>query len=99
MANAWKDSGGDLARVMDAALATRPDWVIATATASAAAIIDAGRAQHYVSAIDWLRRALAAYQATGRQPEWQAYLQGLREQHGRKYKLMGLLDQLERAQR
>lgn len=36
---------------------------------------------------------------TGRQPEWQAFLQGLRAQHGRKYKLMGLLDQLERARR
>ncbi|NWF79795.1 MAG: SWIM zinc finger domain-containing protein [Chloroflexi bacterium] len=92
-------SGDDLARVMDAALATRPDWVIAAATASAAAIIDAGKAQHYGSAIEWLRRARAAYQAAGRQPEWQAHLQGLRAQHGRKYKLMGLLDQLERARR
>ncbi|GAB4424785.1 MAG: hypothetical protein OHK0015_03980 [Chloroflexi bacterium OHK40] len=92
-------SGNDLARVMDAALATRPDWVIAAATARAAGIIDAGKAQYYDSAIDWLRRARAAYQATGRQPEWQAYLQGLRAQHGRKYKLMGLLDQLERARR
>jgi uncharacterized Zn finger protein len=92
-------SGTDLARVMDAALASRPDWVIAAATASAAGIIDAGKAQYYDSAVEWLRRARAAYQATGRQPEWQAYLQGLRAQHGRKYKLMGLLDQLERARR
>ncbi len=89
--------GGDLARVMDAATATRPDWVITAATASAAAIIDAGKAQYYDSAIDWLRRARATYQAAGRPQEWQTYLQGLRAQHGRKYKLMGLLDQLERA--
>jgi uncharacterized Zn finger protein len=89
----------DLARVMDAALASRPDWVIAAATARAAGIIDAGKAQYYDSAIEWLQRARAAYQATGRQQEWQAYLQGLRAQHGRKYKLMGLLDQLERARR
>lgn len=89
----------DLARVMDAALAARPDWVIAAATARAAGIIDAGKAQYYGSAVEWLRRARAAYQAAGRQPEWQAHLQGLRAQHGRKYKLMGLLDQLERARR
>lgn len=89
----------DLARVMDAALASRPDWVIAAATARAVAIIDAGKAQYYDSAVEWLRRARAAYQAAGRQPEWQAHLQGLRAQHGRKYKLMGLLDQLERARR
>lgn len=89
----------DLARVMDAALASRPDWVIAAATARAVAIIDAGKAQYYDSAIEWLRRARAAYQATGRQQEWKAYLQNLRAQHGRKYKLMGLLDQLERARR
>ncbi len=92
-------SSDDLARVMDAALATRPDWVITAATARAAGIIDAGKAQHYDSAIEWLRRVRAAYQAAGRQPEWQAYLQGLRAQHGRKSKLMGLLDQLERARR
>ncbi len=65
----------------------------------AAAISDAGKAQPHGSAIEWLRRARAAYQATGRQPEWQAHLQGLRTQHGRKYKLMGLPDQLERARR
>lgn len=91
--------GDDLARVMDAATATRPDWVITTAIASAAAIIDAGKAPYYDSAIAWLRRARAAYQAAGRAHEWQAYLQGLRMQHGRKYKLMALLDQLERARR
>jgi uncharacterized Zn finger protein len=73
--------------------------VIVAATARAAGIIDAGKAQHYDSAVEWLRRARAAYQATGRQPEWHVYLQGLRTQHGRKYKLMGLLDQLERARR
>ncbi len=89
----------DLARVMDAALASRPDWVIAAATARAAGIINAGKAQHYDAAVEWLQRARAAYQATGRQPEWQAYLQSLRAQHGRKHKLMRLLDQLEQARR
>jgi uncharacterized Zn finger protein len=92
-------SDDDLARVMDAAAATRPDWVITTATASAAAIIDAGKAQYYGTAIEWLRRVRAAYQATGRLQAWQVYLQGLREQHRRKHKLMGLLDQFGRARR
>lgn len=91
--------GDDQARVMDAALTTRPDWVITAAIANAAAIMDGGKAQYYDTAIEWLRRARAAYQAAGRPLDWQVYLQGLRAQHGRKYKLMGLLDQLERARR
>jgi uncharacterized Zn finger protein len=92
-------NGADLARVMDAAITVRPDWVITTATTSAERIINPGDAKHYDSAVEWLRRARAAYQTAGRLDDWAGYLQGLRAQHGRKYKLIGLLDQLERARR
>jgi uncharacterized Zn finger protein len=32
-----------------------------------------------------------AYQAAGREADWQAYLGGVRARHGRKYKLMRML--------
>jgi uncharacterized Zn finger protein len=79
---------------MDAVLEHRPDWVIRTALAQADRIIEPGRARHYHHAVDWLRRARDAYRAAGRVAEWQAYLRDLRARHGRKYKLMGLLDEL-----
>jgi uncharacterized Zn finger protein len=88
--------GGALTRVMDAALATRPDWVIKAATAQAEAIMNAGKAQHYDVAVEWLRRARDAYRSAGRQADWQGYFDSIRIEHGRKYKLMGLLKGLER---
>jgi uncharacterized Zn finger protein len=83
-----------LAKVMDAAVAHRPDWVIQAARAQAEAIMDAGRSGAYVYAIDWLKRAQAAYRAAGREVDWQAYLGDLRTRHQRKYKLMALLKAL-----
>lgn len=91
--------GTDLARVMDAAIATRPDWVISRATASAEGIMNAGDAKHYDSAIEWLRRARAAYQVAGRTAEWVTYLQQLHTKHARKHKLIALLDTLDRLGR
>jgi len=87
-------SYGLLERVMDAAIPTRPDWVIKAASAQAERIMDAGDAQHYHHAVDWLRRAGAAYQAAGRPADWQGYLSSIRAKHGRKYKLMGLIERL-----
>jgi uncharacterized Zn finger protein len=56
--------------------------------------MDAGKAQSYHHATNWLRRARDAYRIAGRQAEWQRYLNEIREKHGRKYKLMGLLSGL-----
>lgn len=89
-------SDENLARVMEAATASRPEWVIAMATSRAEEIMDAGKSQSYDVAIEWLRRARAAFRADGRLQEWQGYVQSLRAKHGRKYKLMGLLDRFER---
>jgi uncharacterized Zn finger protein len=88
--------GVGLGRVMDAALATRPDWVIKKASAQAEGIMNAGKAQHYDNAVDWLRRVRDAYKSAGRIDEWRKYLQSIRAEHGRKYKLMGLIERLER---
>ncbi|UCC64257.1 MAG: hypothetical protein JSV36_04165 [Anaerolineae bacterium] len=81
----------DLERVMDAVVEYRPDWVIRAARRQAERIIEAGRAKYYHHAVDWLARARAAYQAAGREAEWQAHLGEIRTRHGRKYKLMGML--------
>jgi uncharacterized Zn finger protein len=90
-----QDYSYDLLRqVMDAAIGSRNDWVIQNATKQAEIIIDAGKASHYDAAIGWLRRARDAYRSAGRQADWQRYLAVLKEKHGRKYKLMGLMKAL-----
>ena len=81
-----------IGRVMDAALEKRPDWVSSAARKQADRIMDAGKANQYDYAIGWLTRARAAYRAAGRERDWQTYLARIRDQHGRKYKLMGLID-------
>ncbi len=80
--------------VMNAVRHVRPDWVIATARQHADAIIASGKAQRYDTAITWLAQARDTYRRTGRTDEWQHYLSEIRQQHGRKYKLMGLMEGL-----
>lgn len=84
-------------RVMEAAMAQYPDWVIENARQRAEEIMDAGKANAYHHAIDWLRKARAAYLASERQSAWSAYRAQLMQTHGRKYKLMGMLKQRDLA--
>lgn len=85
-----------LLRVVEAAAEPRPDWVIRTATRRAELIMEPGRTAQYGEAIDWLRHARAAYRIAGREADWSAYLNGLRGRYARKYKLMELLQHMER---
>ena len=87
-------SYGLLERVMDAAITHRPDWVIQAATSQAERIMNAGKAERYDRAVNWLKHARDAYRAGGRETDWREYLRAVRQKHGRKYKLMGLMDQL-----
>jgi uncharacterized Zn finger protein len=80
-----------LERVMDAVVEHRPEWVIEAARRQAERIIEAGQSKYYHHAVSWLVRARAAYQAAGRDADWQAYLGEIQACHGRKYKLMGML--------
>jgi uncharacterized Zn finger protein len=80
--------------VADAAISSHPDWVIKASRQQAEPIMDEGKAQYYHAAARWLGKARAAYQATGRQQEWQRYLTGLLARHQRKYKLVPLLKAL-----
>jgi len=81
-------------RVADAAIATRPDWVIAASRKQAEDIMNGGKSQYYGAAAQWLTRARDAYRAADREPEWRAYRADLLVQHARKYKLMPLLKAL-----
>ncbi|WP_310489559.1 SWIM zinc finger family protein [Chamaesiphon sp. VAR_69_metabat_338] len=79
--------------VMDAAMSSRPEWVIATAIPPAEDIMNRGKAEAYQEAVNWLARARTAYLESGRQGEWQQYRDRLVLTHGRKRKLMGLIDE------
>jgi uncharacterized Zn finger protein len=79
--------------VMDAAIAYKPEWVIATAIRPAEDIINRGKAESYQEAVNWLAKVRAAYNQSGRQNEWQEYRAQLVATHGRKRKLMGLIDE------
>ena len=83
-----------LEQVVDAAISTRPDWVIRTCRQQAEGIMDAGKAKSYHHAARWLRKARSAYLATDREAEWQEYLAELLDQHRRKYKLIPMLEGL-----
>ncbi|WP_046863644.1 SWIM zinc finger family protein [Microvirga massiliensis] len=90
----YETSDDVLMRLMDAAHASHPDWVIRVAERKAARIMDAGSAGVYDLAAKWLERAAQAYDAAGRIDEWSARIEGLIEQHRRKYKLRPLLEAL-----
>jgi uncharacterized Zn finger protein len=80
-------------RVMDAAVSINPDWVIQNSCHRAEKIMDAGKSEYYHYAVEWLKKARAAYLASARQTEWKKYYQKLLEIHCRKRKLMELLRQ------
>lgn len=79
-------------RVMDAVIPYQPDWVIDTAIPQADEIMNAGRSDKYSTAIEWLKRVKAAYVESERQAEWQTYRSSLVLTHGKKRKLIALLD-------
>ncbi len=83
-------------QVVDAALESRPDWVIQACRGQAESIMDEGKAQYYSAAAKWLAKARTAYRAAGREAEWQTYLAELLTRHGRKYKLVPMLQALRR---
>ncbi|WP_179198008.1 SWIM zinc finger domain-containing protein [Nostoc sp. T09] len=77
-------------QVMDAAISHNPSWVIANACRRAESIMDAGKAESYDQAVQWLKKARAAYLESERKADWDSYKAKLMQQHGRKRKLMGL---------
>ncbi|MDZ8188818.1 MAG: SWIM zinc finger domain-containing protein [Nostoc sp. ChiSLP02] len=80
-------------RVMDAAIAHNPGWVIANASNRAERIMDAGKAEYYYHAIEWLKKARTAYLESGRKSDWLSYRENLMQTHARKRKLMAMFQQ------
>ena len=84
-----------IAQVVDVAIKERPEWAIQASKKQAESIMDAGKAQYYDAAANWLSKAHRAYQTLNRNDEWEAYLNGLLQLHGRKYKLVPLLKEMK----
>lgn len=80
-----------LEQVIEAARSDYPDWGIGKCKRRAEAIMNAAKAKDYDRAVSWLSTARDIYLQHGRQAEWGAYLSGLLELHGRKYKLVPML--------
>ncbi|MCF2150881.1 SWIM zinc finger domain-containing protein [Desmonostoc muscorum LEGE 12446] len=80
-------------RVMDAAIAHNPGWVIANARSRAEKIMDAGKAEYYYYAVEWLKKARTAYLESSRKADWLSYRENLMQRHGRKRKLMAMFNQ------
>jgi len=80
--------------VADAVWDEHPQWTIDACKAQAEPIIEQGQSQQYRHAVDWLETAGNAAAATGEFDEWRAYVQELRDDHYRKYKLRPMLDEL-----
>lgn len=80
--------------VMDAAILQRPGWVVQAGKARAEEIMNAGKAERYDQAVDWLEKVRRAYEVLGESDTWQAYVEEVRKRHGRKHKLMGLMKRL-----
>ncbi|MEH2214810.1 SWIM zinc finger family protein [Nostoc sp.] len=80
-------------RVMDAAMSYNPGWVIANARRRAEKIMDAGKAEYYYYAVEWLKKARNAYLESGKKADWLSYRENLMQTHARKRKLMGMFQQ------
>jgi uncharacterized Zn finger protein len=83
-----------VAKVVEAAKESHPDWAIGQCRRQAERIMDAGNSKHYDDAAAWLSRARDVYLSTGREAEWQEYLASLLEKHHRKYSLVPKLRSL-----
>ena len=83
-----------VARVVEAATSTYPLQVIPLCKGQAATIMDAGKADRYHHAAQWVERVRDAYRVAGQEVEWREYKAGLLATHQRKYKLIPLLRDL-----
>ena len=80
--------------VLEGVIPFNPDWVIKKAIPKAEEIMDAGKAQYYDTATDWLKKARKAYYQANKAEEWRTYYNHLMTTHARKRKLINLLKPL-----
>ena len=80
--------------VVEAVWDERPEWAIASCKDQAEPIIEEGHSDRYRDAVQWLRYAGQAAQVTGELESWRDYVETLRDDHYRKYKLRPMLEEL-----
>jgi uncharacterized Zn finger protein len=83
-----------LARVADAALPTRPDWVRDIASKKAENLMDEGKSKYYADAARWLERARDAFRVLGEDVAWRTYHAEILARYKRKYTLRPLIEKL-----
>ncbi|PHQ47628.1 hypothetical protein DJ68_00810, partial [Halorubrum sp. C3] len=71
-----------------------PDWTIDACKEHAKQIIEEGQSQRYRHAVQWLETAGKAARVVGELDEWCVYVEDLRDEHYRKYKLRPMLEEL-----
>jgi uncharacterized Zn finger protein len=81
-----------LGQLVDAAATTHPDWAVKYALAEAESLISKA-SKYYPHAVRWLGKIKAIYLQHNRIQDWQQCLADIRTRHGRKYSLMGQIDQ------
>jgi hypothetical protein len=81
-------------RVVEAVTEEHPQWVIDTCKSQAEPIIEQGQHDSYRTAVRWLRRAGEAARAADELDTWREYVETMRDDHYRKYKLRPMLDDL-----
>ncbi len=72
----------------------RPDWTIEICKSRAEPIIEQGKHDSYETAVRWLRQAGEAAQAADKLDDWREYVETLRDDHYKKYKLRPMLEDL-----
>lgn len=85
----------DVEKVIEAVKGEFPGWAFRKCRHQAEEIMDAGKADRYAVAVQWLQRGREILLAAGQKAEWDAYFQALLEKHQRKYKLVPMLRRLE----
>jgi uncharacterized Zn finger protein len=78
-------------KVIEAVKVDDPEWAFRQCRKRAEAIMDAGKAQNYHVAAEWLRRGRDILQSAGKKDMWNTYLDQVMEKHQRKYKLIPML--------
>ena len=73
-----------IAKVADAVVEYRPDWVIRVSIQQSDALIVKTQSKLYPIAVQWLRRAKQAYLQKGQIAEWKAYIASLRATYARR---------------
>ncbi|WP_254533512.1 SWIM zinc finger family protein [Natrinema gelatinilyticum] len=80
--------------VVEAVWDEHPQWTIDACKEQAEPIIEDGQSQRYRHAVEWLETAGKAADAADELDEWHTYVEELRDEHYRKYKLRPMLEEL-----